>query len=698
MDYKKKYLKYKSKYLELKNQHGGKQYSKQRDTQNGGNIDPNLTNYQHINPNIFSNNLISIVNCVPSIYNSIEDILSNLSKFVKHNGVDTDKINPTYAELKTNLDLIYGTLFETNTNLYLTNAVRKNNIALLNSLYIHTICMGLDLDYKIFCQQIKSLVLDYFTLTTGEESIAQFELEEFFDNEYPSDPYILASIYSNIFGCKILLIKDNNKNYLFEKAKIFIPNIQNEKTDHIIIIQSGEYLFLPLILSGGDFKQRADLFNEISTNIYKITNKDIEEIPSDFVPNPDIKSLLNINFTENKAVSEPVPAPVSEPVPEPVPKPLLEPKLKPEMNKFVLDPIIIQNNVIGMFRDKLQIYENVDDLISLTDKKSPNYNTIENNLTKLYGPLFNKFKNLLLINARGDGYCFLNSLFIFIIMKGDYQENFYNLLKTAYNYDNDFLDKSSRESYILVKKNKIEEVISEHVNENYKYNQFVVPEGSELEKIIAAFNIKTPDISEIDKYLKTYNKDKRNIQMLNTIKTALEIIDKSYIQSNTEYKKIKNLLESTINITNLLQASNLFFDSYNTNNIDVSYYIKIFTDAFLSLGKQKILEDATVYGITDPNDELIINWISEMKDINTPDINFFSQVFNDLFKCNVLVLELDSYLFNSRGTRKIPDQINTSYDNVVIIKTGGHFQILVLYNSTDKQRKQLYDDVELYKG
>jgi hypothetical protein len=213
MDYKKKYLKYKAKYLELKNQHGGRQYSKKLDTQNGGNMDPNLTNYQHINPNIFSNNLISIVNCVPSIYNSIEDILSNLSKFVKHNGVDTDKINRTYAESKTNLDLLYGTLFNENKNLYLISVVGRNNIGLLNSLYIHTICMGLDLDYKIFCQQIKSLVLDYFTLKTGEESVAQFQLEEFFDNDYPSDPNIIGLIYSNIFGCKILLIQDNYKYF-----------------------------------------------------------------------------------------------------------------------------------------------------------------------------------------------------------------------------------------------------------------------------------------------------------------------------------------------------------------------------------------------------------------------------------------------------------------------------------------------------
>ena len=170
-------------------------------------------------------------------------------------------------------------------------------------------------------------------------------------------------------------------------------------------------------------------------------------------------------------------------------------------------------------------------------------------------------------------------------MKGDYQQNFYNLLKTAYVYDNDFLIKPLEEANNVEKKTIKDNIIGDYVNINYSYS--IIPNGSALESFNDTFFIKNPTIAEINKYIKNNQSDVKFLQILNTIKTAYETNEVSFKQSIYVFTQIKDILESTINITTLQDASNRFFELYKSNNIDVSYYIKIFTYAFLLIKNLK---------------------------------------------------------------------------------------------------------------
>ena len=82
-----------------------------------------------------------------------------------------------------------------------------------------------------------------------------------------------------------------------------------------------------------------------------------------------------------------------------------------------------------------------------------------------------------------------------------------------------------------------------------------------------------------------------------------------------------------------------------------------------------------------------------MKNINNPDTNWFSLVFNDLFSCNILNITLDSNTYAFESNVIISNPKKESNDNVVIVKTGGHFQVLILPGSNETERESLYNEM-----
>jgi hypothetical protein len=441
-NYKNKYLKYKYKYLELKNQQGG------------GDNELNLLNYQKLDPKIFTNDLVIIKDCVPLIYNSIKEILSRVNKYLKENGIETKNINTIYTASKTNLELLYSNLFEIfNNNLFLISTTNRNNIGLLNSLYIGTTTVNSILDYKTFYDQMMFIVKNNFRQILGDEDFANIELEQFKIAEAPQ-PEILSSIYSNSFNSKILIIQDNGKNYEITNATLFVPTIENAKTDHLIIIQSGKSIFQPLVLSNGSFEQRAQLFNNILT---KVRSK--------------LKTI--------KLEPGPGPGPESEPEPEPEPKPKIDVNFADEyLNGLIYNDIIISDKKYGNI-GTLEIYENFNELTSRCKPSSTlgvkGYINREclKNITTIFKPLFDKFKNLLYINSKGNGLCFYNSLFIFVINTKKWQGlvDLYNSFnKIVKDYNKIIDDKKNTTSILEITKEKFDK---SYLNINYFSNSIL---------------------------------------------------------------------------------------------------------------------------------------------------------------------------------------------------------------------------------
>jgi hypothetical protein len=108
----------------------------------------------------------------------------------------------------------------------------------------------------------------------------------------------------------------------------------------------------------------------------------------------------------------------------------------------LIEPIILENNVITKRDGNLDIFANFDQFMSQwkrylsdngiqTTTENPSYTNILTNTGKFLGPLFGYYKNLMLINSDGNGHCFNNSLFIFTSMAKIYDSKFLNLFATA---------------------------------------------------------------------------------------------------------------------------------------------------------------------------------------------------------------------------------------------------------------------------
>ncbi len=108
----------------------------------------------------------------------------------------------------------------------------------------------------------------------------------------------------------------------------------------------------------------------------------------------------------------------------------------------LVEPIILENNLITETNSSLNIYTNFDDFLSqwskfivsngnITSQLNQSYNIVRTNSEPLYSSLFLKYSNLLLINSRGDGNCFNNSLFIFGVMAKSLDSKFLELFATA---------------------------------------------------------------------------------------------------------------------------------------------------------------------------------------------------------------------------------------------------------------------------
>ncbi len=108
----------------------------------------------------------------------------------------------------------------------------------------------------------------------------------------------------------------------------------------------------------------------------------------------------------------------------------------------LIEPVILENDLITERDGNLDIFVNFYQFMSQwerflsengiqTTTVNPSYATILTNAGKFLSPLFGYYKNLILINSRGDGHCFNNSLFIFTSMTKIYDSKFLNLFATA---------------------------------------------------------------------------------------------------------------------------------------------------------------------------------------------------------------------------------------------------------------------------
>lgn len=93
----------------------------------------------------------------------------------------------------------------------------------------------------------------------------------------------------------------------------------------------------------------------------------------------------------------------------------------------LITPRVLENRLITERDGSLDIFTNFETFLSQwvkfltrngkpTTESNPGFEVIRRNAGQLYIPLFGKYRNLLLINSRGDGHCFNNSLFIFTSM------------------------------------------------------------------------------------------------------------------------------------------------------------------------------------------------------------------------------------------------------------------------------------------
>ncbi len=380
-NYKNKYLKYKYKYLELKNQQRG-----------GGDLEPNLFNYQFLDPVIFENNLVSITNCVPQIYGSVEEILGSENKILT-----TGQINPNYIESEKNLNLLYKPLFKKFNNLLMVNS-RGNGNCFINSLYISTFTNNIKLDFNNFYETLMNLGREYYLSIkdTTDLFVYNILIEQFNDPSTP-DVRVLSNIYSNLFGCKILIIKDNNKNFKITYAHIFEPIIQNEKTEHIVIIQNGNSHFRALILYNSNIEQRKE-FYDVTLQIVKSQLKKSEisiEENLDF-PNINNKSIFNFNFDFLQNNSTINPSNYSD----------------SNNNQIILK---MQQLYLSLFVDK--VFEEFDyKLLINTNPPLCSNNICSENIDKLFKPVFQKFNNLVLINPNPNKYPLITIFYIFTVM------------------------------------------------------------------------------------------------------------------------------------------------------------------------------------------------------------------------------------------------------------------------------------------
>ncbi len=356
--------------------------------------------------------------------------------------------------------------------------------------------------------------------------------------------------------------------------------------------------------------------------------------------------------------------------------------------------IILDNNVISTYNCQLQIYESVDDYLRFFSKGS---SELKKNFTSLFKPLFDKFTNLLYINARGNGLCYINAFFIFLIMKKNYQKDFYKLLKTAYNNDNNFLEKYAEFEIIEIKRVLKENILNKYSEQNNDINFNV--KNIELDHIIIELRGINLDSEKIKQYKTTYKNNKDIFNMINEIESIYESEKIIFTEIIDKYNLINSLLESTINNTDLNDASKKFFEYYNENKIDISYYIKIFTGAFIFSGITLCKQ------INDNDERAYKNCYNEITNINVPDVIIYSQIILQIFNCNIKIIEvnntyniiqklnIDSVLY------EVPNIANDNYknifDNIVIVKTSAHFQVLILPNSTEQQRKNLYDSITI---
>lgn len=611
MNYQDKYIKYKQKYFNLLEQQGS-----------------GISSLFKIDPILLRDKVIRFDKCKPEIYENVDEILKSALEILKKYRNITDGLDSVKRIM--NINSFYQNIFEKYNNLLLINQ-HDNKNGFYNSLYIHTILSGKkdiitnnlykkvrdEKDYYIkilddvnkalteneisnpwnisnlkkklndnlsicfndfeFCILILSIDYCYKKVVKDKEYIYSL-ITSYTEQES------LSYIYSNIFNCKILIIQ-KDLNYDIIKTSLFVPDIKNAVTDHLIIIRHGSSFYQSLVLSNGNFKERKELFDDICKKV------GIKSEPIDYIP----------------------------------------------------DSIIIRDNVITEKDGHLQIYKNMDEFMSQWEKylkdngfmnKNQQFINVEKNAGDLYKPLFQKFNNLLLINPRGDGNCFNNSLFIFSV-EAKKNDGFKKLFTEAIQVKlSEFIVKL----YNSVLDNVIDVYNKNLIDLNKPFNKSLYPDAS------------ANQINMIKK-----NQEEVKISFLKTIKEANE-------------RKMPIVLSEDIEIKNFINA----------------ILILAINNAITNFGE----------GVGNELKDLFKGFFNDQR----PEVYPYASVYVNVFNCNMLIIEVDSNNYEFIQPTLIESfKQNNDTDHIVIIKRSNiHFQVLILHNSTIIERKELFTDIFKY--
>lgn len=287
MDYKNKYLKYKNKYLEIKNQNlninqfgSGKQSHRL--------LDPRIYKYIGTYETKDEREERETRNDEPvngyKIWNSIDEII----KF-NYNIDKTDKARIEFMDLIfNNLNNLFGISFflieEAGTELFYIDAIGDGN-CFLNSLYIYTFMSGktdtINIlysmtgiresnlvnfnDFKQSMLFLSDTLLDSKIDDYGRE-IVELQKIQIRDPNIP-DTLIFGQIYANNFNTRIMIVQLDSRYKFINISARFEPEIVNDKTDYLVIIQKENIHFGLLVPLKNDLELRKVLFDYLNTHL-----------------------------------------------------------------------------------------------------------------------------------------------------------------------------------------------------------------------------------------------------------------------------------------------------------------------------------------------------------------------------------------------------------------------------------------------
>jgi hypothetical protein len=180
----------------------------------------------------------------------------------------------------------------------------------------------------------------------------------------------------------------------------------------------------------------------------------------------------------------------------------------------------------------------------------------------------------------------------------------------------------------------------------------------------------------------------KNDLILKLYDKARQIISKTLTDLTEKYKVENDFKKRTLLDNEILLTTSL--DIPNNASINIEYFINsllILTDDLIDSDEYKIK-----YTEFEPNYK--VEYKKDTRDINTPLITHIIKVYNEIFNCNILVINVNDRTFkiNSKTVSNSIEQ-NQLTDKIVIIRKGGsHFQVLILPNSKIEDRANLYID------